>query len=129
MFALLAGFHLAGIIGGVFAVPIAGVLWVLVGAAYRNAVELATPHVALGLAPLAVGTPVNENGAVDVPTPSYRGAQRRSPRLLPPGIFGREHGCKMGGGETALISGQPGVCSCTVPARRMASIASCVVSS
>jgi len=38
MFALLAGFQLAGVIGGLFAVPIAGVLWVLIGAAYRNAV-------------------------------------------------------------------------------------------
>jgi predicted PurR-regulated permease PerM len=38
MFALLAGFQLAGILGGLFAVPIAGVLWVLLGAAYRNAV-------------------------------------------------------------------------------------------
>ncbi len=40
MFALLAGFQLAGILGGLFAVPIAGVLWVLIGAAYRNAVTV-----------------------------------------------------------------------------------------
>jgi len=38
MFALLTGFQLAGILGGLFAVPVAGVLWVLIGAAYRNAV-------------------------------------------------------------------------------------------
>lgn len=38
MFALLAGFQLAGVIGGLFAVPVAGILWVLVGAAYRNSV-------------------------------------------------------------------------------------------
>ena len=37
MFALLAGFQLAGLLGGLFAVPLAGVLWVLMGAAYRNA--------------------------------------------------------------------------------------------
>jgi predicted PurR-regulated permease PerM len=43
MFALLAGFQFAGVLGGLFAVPIAGVLWVLIGAAYRNAV---TPPVA-----------------------------------------------------------------------------------
>ena len=38
LFALLAGFQLAGVLGGLFAVPIAGVLWVLVTAAYRNVV-------------------------------------------------------------------------------------------
>jgi predicted PurR-regulated permease PerM len=38
MFALLAGFQLGGILGGLFAVPIAGVLWVLMGAAYRNVI-------------------------------------------------------------------------------------------
>lgn len=38
MFALLAGFQLAGLLGGLFAVPIAGVFWVLLGAAYRNVV-------------------------------------------------------------------------------------------
>jgi predicted PurR-regulated permease PerM len=37
MFALLAGFQLAGLLGGLFAVPIAGVLWVLLTAGYRNA--------------------------------------------------------------------------------------------
>ncbi len=42
MFALLAGFQLAGLLGGLFAVPIAGVLWVLVTAGYRSA--LATPR-------------------------------------------------------------------------------------
>jgi predicted PurR-regulated permease PerM len=39
MFALLAGFQLAGLLGGLFAVPLAGVLWVLLGAAYRNVVD------------------------------------------------------------------------------------------
>jgi predicted PurR-regulated permease PerM len=43
MFALLAGFQLAGILGGLFAVPIAGVLWVLVVAAYRDTVVEPTP--------------------------------------------------------------------------------------
>jgi len=43
MFALLAGFQLAGVLGGLFAVPIAGVLWVLIGAAYRNAVTRPAP--------------------------------------------------------------------------------------
>ena len=38
MFALLAGFQLAGLLGGLFAVPLAGVLWVLLGAAYRNVI-------------------------------------------------------------------------------------------
>ncbi|HEY0584078.1 MAG TPA: AI-2E family transporter [Chloroflexota bacterium] len=37
MFALLAGFQLAGLLGGLFAVPVMGVLWVLVTAGYRNA--------------------------------------------------------------------------------------------
>jgi predicted PurR-regulated permease PerM len=39
LFALLAGFQLAGPLGALFAVPIAGVLWVLVAAAYRNTVQ------------------------------------------------------------------------------------------
>jgi predicted PurR-regulated permease PerM len=43
MFALLAGFQLAGVLGGLFAVPIAGVVWVLIAAAYRNAVTRPTP--------------------------------------------------------------------------------------
>jgi predicted PurR-regulated permease PerM len=38
MFALLAGFQMAGLLGGLFTVPLAGVLWVLLSAAYRNAV-------------------------------------------------------------------------------------------
>ncbi len=38
LFALLVGFQLAGVLGGLFAVPIAGVVWVLIGAAYRNVV-------------------------------------------------------------------------------------------
>jgi predicted PurR-regulated permease PerM len=42
MFALLAGFQLAGVLGGLFAVPVAGVLWVLIGTAYRNAVARPT---------------------------------------------------------------------------------------
>jgi predicted PurR-regulated permease PerM len=37
MFALLAGYQLAGPLGGLFAVPVAGVLWVVLGAAYRDA--------------------------------------------------------------------------------------------
>jgi predicted PurR-regulated permease PerM len=43
MFALLAGFQLAGLLGGLFAVPVAGVLWVLLGAAYRNVVAAEPP--------------------------------------------------------------------------------------
>jgi predicted PurR-regulated permease PerM len=38
MFALLAGFQLAGLLGALFVVPLAGVLCVLPGAAYRNVV-------------------------------------------------------------------------------------------
>jgi hypothetical protein len=44
MFALLAGFQLAGVLGGLFAVPVAGVLWVLIGAAYRNTVQPEVPR-------------------------------------------------------------------------------------
>jgi predicted PurR-regulated permease PerM len=44
MFALLAGFQLAGLLGALFAVPLAGVLWVLLGAAYRNVVVEPPPH-------------------------------------------------------------------------------------
>jgi predicted PurR-regulated permease PerM len=44
MFALLAGFQLAGLLGALFAVPLAGVLWVLLGAAYRNVVVEPRPH-------------------------------------------------------------------------------------
>jgi len=40
MFALLAGFQLVGLLGGLFAVPVAGIAWVLVTAAYRNAVAI-----------------------------------------------------------------------------------------
>jgi predicted PurR-regulated permease PerM len=36
MLALMAGLELAGLLGGVFAVPVAGVLYVLVAAAYRR---------------------------------------------------------------------------------------------
>jgi predicted PurR-regulated permease PerM len=43
MFALLAGLQLAGLLGGLFAVPLAGVLWVLLGAGYRNVVA-EPPH-------------------------------------------------------------------------------------
>ena len=38
LFALLVGIEVAGILGGLFAVPVAGVLWVLTAAAYRNLV-------------------------------------------------------------------------------------------
>jgi predicted PurR-regulated permease PerM len=38
MFSLLAGLQIAGVLGALFAVPVAGILWVLLGAAYRNAV-------------------------------------------------------------------------------------------
>lgn len=38
LFALLAGFQTAGVIGALFAVPLAGVAWVLVQAAYRDVV-------------------------------------------------------------------------------------------
>jgi predicted PurR-regulated permease PerM len=40
MFALLVGFEVAGILGGLFAVPVAGVIWVLSTAAYRSLVNL-----------------------------------------------------------------------------------------
>lgn len=42
LFALLVGFQLAGILGGLFVVPVAGTLWVLLAAAYRNTVEQPT---------------------------------------------------------------------------------------
>lgn len=42
LFALLVGFQLAGILGGLFAVPVAGIVWVFVAAAYRN--TLAPPE-------------------------------------------------------------------------------------
>ena len=44
MFALLAGFQLAGLLGGLFAVPLAGVLWVLLSAGYRNVVVAPRPR-------------------------------------------------------------------------------------
>lgn len=44
MFALLAGFQLAGVLGGLFAVPVAGILWVLIAAAYRNVVTDPAPR-------------------------------------------------------------------------------------
>jgi hypothetical protein len=34
--ALLAGFEMAGVLGGLFAVPVVGVAWVLIGALYRR---------------------------------------------------------------------------------------------
>jgi len=40
MFALMVGFEVAGILGGLFAVPVAGTIWVLVSTAYRNIVDL-----------------------------------------------------------------------------------------
>ena len=43
LFALLVGFQLAGVLGGLFAVPIAGVLWVLVTAAYHHSVAAEQP--------------------------------------------------------------------------------------
>jgi predicted PurR-regulated permease PerM len=52
MFALLAGFQLAGLLGALFAVPLAGVLWVLLGAAYRNVVIEPRPHRSLFPIPL-----------------------------------------------------------------------------
>lgn len=36
MFALLAGLQLAGLLGALFAVPVAGILWVVAAAAYRG---------------------------------------------------------------------------------------------
>lgn len=61
MFALLAGFQLAGVIGGLFAVPIAGVLWVLIGAAYRNAVVVPPALRRWPLPRLRRGAPVQTN--------------------------------------------------------------------
>jgi predicted PurR-regulated permease PerM len=40
MFALMVGFELAGILGGLVAVPVAGVAWVLVSTAYKHFVDL-----------------------------------------------------------------------------------------
>ncbi|MGH2459569.1 MAG: AI-2E family transporter [Chloroflexota bacterium] len=42
LFALLAGFQLAGLLGALVAVPVAGIIWVLLTAAYR-AVPITTP--------------------------------------------------------------------------------------
>ena len=65
MFALLAGFQLAGLLGGLFAVPLAGVLWVLLGAAYRNAVASPTPARRWGLPRWQRGMPVPRRAAVE----------------------------------------------------------------
>jgi len=43
MFALLAGFQLVGLLGGLFAVPVAGVVWVLITAGYRNVMTPTPP--------------------------------------------------------------------------------------
>jgi predicted PurR-regulated permease PerM len=46
LFALLVGFQVAGVLGGLFAVPVAGLLWVLLAEAYRHrgvSPELPTP--------------------------------------------------------------------------------------
>ena len=43
LFALLAGLQLAGVLGALFAVPVAGILWVLVAAAYRGGVAEPPP--------------------------------------------------------------------------------------
>ena len=40
MFALMVGFELAGILGGLFAVPVAGVIWVFLSTAYAHFVGL-----------------------------------------------------------------------------------------
>jgi predicted PurR-regulated permease PerM len=64
LFALLVGFEVAGILGGLFAVPIAGVLWVLASAAYNHFIgTLAAPAIA---APVGPGGPTPGPGlAVD----------------------------------------------------------------
>jgi predicted PurR-regulated permease PerM len=41
MFALMVGFEIAGILGGLFAVPVAGVLWVFVVASYQAVMRAA----------------------------------------------------------------------------------------
>lgn len=43
LFALLAGFQMAGLLGGLFAVPIAGIVWVLLIAAYKDAMANPAP--------------------------------------------------------------------------------------
>jgi len=66
LFALLVGFEVAGILGGLFAVPIAGVLWVLVSAAYSHffAPEPAGPPATVAeLAPM--GLAATEPAATD----------------------------------------------------------------
>ncbi|MCA1647903.1 MAG: AI-2E family transporter [Chloroflexi bacterium] len=65
MFALLAGFQLAGLLGGLFAVPLAGVLWVLLGAAYRNAVASPTPVRRWGLPRWQHGVPLPRRAALE----------------------------------------------------------------
>jgi predicted PurR-regulated permease PerM len=65
MFALLAGFQLAGLLGGLFAVPLAGVLWVLMGAAYRNAVASPTRPRRWGLPRWERGMPLPTRAAAE----------------------------------------------------------------
>ncbi len=65
MFALLAGFQLAGLLGGLFAVPLAGVLWVLLGAAYRKAVASPAPSRRWGLPRWQRGIPVPPRATVE----------------------------------------------------------------
>jgi hypothetical protein len=68
LFALLAGLEVAGILGGIlgglFAVPIAGVLWVLAADAYRHFVS-AEPRTELAseALPEAAGGPNATNGS------------------------------------------------------------------
>lgn len=62
LFALLAGFQLAGVLGGLFAVPVAGVIWVLISAAYRKAVASEPPPRRWGLPRRLRRTPVPAGG-------------------------------------------------------------------
>jgi predicted PurR-regulated permease PerM len=76
---LLAGFQLAGLLGGLFAVPLAGVLWVLMGAAYRNAVAVPPPPRRWGLPRWQRGMPLPARAAVetmDQPEVPYEHDQR-----------------------------------------------------
>jgi predicted PurR-regulated permease PerM len=66
LFALLVGFEVAGILGGLFAVPIAGVLWVLATAVYHHFVNAeleAEGATDLGLSEVPVGSSPTNGGA------------------------------------------------------------------
>ena len=65
MFALLVGFEVAGILGGLVAVPVAGVIWVLTAAAYRNLVNPEPVAETSAQVDLFVATPTGEPSPIE----------------------------------------------------------------